>query len=146
MQAAYEVSIKDNYAKLGWLLNLYRPDLATELLQLDQQNKPVTEDLSIIDLYFQSFLQHTSSEDRNQRKLFIAVAIYLTCPVLFSRNNTFRIPRTGLHSKLCQVLNINEGNMSREMRSVIVWFRQYDDFKDQVLTTASFLQEERKTA
>lgn len=136
---------ENQYKILGRLVMNKLPFYAKELLSPYLNNIPQEIDHSKIPGYFTLFckvmdlkedeytgpLQKSSKVD--MRRIFIAAMIHLYQPVLYHQKDFFVILRkTGFMLTLAQTLHQFESNISNTIREVILWEREYDDFKEKV--------------
>lgn len=132
---------KKNLLLLGKLLISQRPEVAHELLSTyGPPQSPVEHDVSKIDQIYQSYCRIRSIEPHDYtgalyksskvdvRRVFIAVVLHIYNPQVFHQPLDSIIVNIGLVKKLSEVFQQDNGNMSKTIRKVIAWERQYEDF------------------
>lgn len=136
---------RKHYAFLGKLFLQKHPEQAKEIIsQYLPESPPAETDYSKINTFFLRFcalesinpdeytgrLYKTSKID--VRKKFIAVIIHLYCPQAFIQASDSLTLNRGLVKTLAQVFDQTVANVSINIREVIVWEKQYEDFSRSV--------------
>lgn len=147
---------KKHYHLLGRLLVSKKPEIAHELLSTYCNNdvEPVLTDLDQMERLFICFC-HTKGIDPElvansfrkslkieYRKEFIAVMLHLYTPQVYFQPVQNIVLRLGFVGQVVAVLRQDYGNISKMIREVIIWEREYDEFKEKVSTTVLLLKKE----
>jgi|GEM_PF-2893529 len=67
------------------------------------------------------------------RRHFIATMLHLYCPhVYYQPVKDIELPKNGFVKALAQTLQQNASNISLMIREVILWEKEYEDFRDKV--------------
>lgn len=145
---AYMAFGKKEYFLLGKLLTQRHPDMAKELLPQLPGKAQLTDYDKVPALYllFCKIINVNPEEYRGQlhrtakldiRRLFISTMLHLYVPEIFNHPLDGPIVPWGFSKKICDVLHVGKGQMSRIIREVILAERAYEEYKtkvDDVLT------------
>lgn len=133
------------YTLLGKILFQKEPELAQRLLSdYYPQKQPLDTDISRIQHYFSSYcafqnidpLEYTGrlykSKKVEVRRLFIGAMLHIYNPQVYVQPIDQLILFHGFVRRLAGVLCQNEGNVSKMIREVITWEKNYQDFSGSV--------------
>lgn len=136
---------KKNLSLLGHELLKRYPNIASEILtDIIASTSGYITDTSLVNYYFDAFCDYTNQDSgriRNTKnnysvtetkRIFVGFVIKIYHPNLFKIRTGFFQPQIGLIKNLSSTLNMDEGNISRLIRQVIVRIRVYNDFAEYI--------------
>jgi hypothetical protein len=140
------------YKILGRLVVKKHPDIAASLL-LSLSHIPSQVDISKINAYFDRFcclqgiekqtyfgpVYKTSKVD--MFRLFIASMVHLYYPeIYFQPIEELNLKKNGFVTAIATATGQQTSNVSSRIREVVLWEKEYDDFKEKVVTIVEKLK------
>lgn len=132
------------YKIIGRLVCKKHPEIAEELLST-LNHTPLEEDISKLEFYFNQFciLHGTSKQDYfgavyktskvDLLRIFIASMVHLYYPeIYFQPIEELNLKKNGFVTALANSIGQAVSNTSNRIREVIIWEKEYDDFKEKV--------------
>jgi hypothetical protein len=140
---------KRHYAVLGKLFIQKEPELAQKLIEVYLPHaEPLETDFTRIKELFKTFcaiegVDYDSNLKVDTKRKFIATILHLYAPqVYLCTTDDFLITR-GLATELGKVFRQTKALMSVRIREVLVWEKNYDDFKNAVAEMVSKITDEK---
>jgi hypothetical protein len=140
------------YKILGRLLVKKHPDVAQSLLAT-LNHTASEDDITKIDLYFIRFctLQGIAKESYygavyktskvDVFRLFIASMVHLYFPeVYFQPIEELNLKKNGFVTAIAVATGQHTANVSSRIREVVLWEKEYDDFREKVVTMVEKLK------
>jgi hypothetical protein len=123
-----------NYAQIGRLVATRKPEIIDELMV--GYLRPPQTNFNKIEGYYTKFTNINPSSSSlkelvESRRIFIAVMFHLYQPEVFTNKSVYIKP--GLGKAISKEVGVQDYNLSKMLREIIVMERAYDDFKDKVL-------------
>jgi hypothetical protein len=119
-----------------------RPDVAVQLLiDINEQNRALINDTSLIKYYFDCFCDLTEQDKEElvtiknkyqileRKRQFCGLVLKLYQPAAFDKGQQYFQPQKGLIINLANTLNADKGNVSKMLHEVLTHVRAYKDFR-----------------
>ncbi len=135
MQVAYWK--KKTLLQLGKFVAAQHPDLAKVIVHRYLHSDAIDENLDNIPAYYAGFLAVCPStvevNSSYAKRLFISVMLRIYSPGVYEQPPKDLVMRQGLVVAVSKTVSLNQGYLSRCIRSVIVHEKVYEDYREQVL-------------